>query len=160
MSIGLRDQRVLVFSYSDSGSDGWQSTRYIREANPTAADGAYWARKEPVSAREAQIALQAQHEVTVVFAFADHVFVPTDGVLKHGGTFYKVTGVYIARMLREIVVHAVEATDEVYNNVIEGALPILAAASFTLQPVFTATATVTAGGGGGDFGDDFGSDFS
>lgn len=150
MSIGLRNQRAHLYAYSNVGGR-WQETRYTRVPNPGAADGAWWTRKEPVSARESQIAEQQEHRVDVVFAFADEVPVgaaglTTDGVIKHGGTFYKINGLKPARLAREIIVTAIEASDEVYSNIIEG---IVAEASFNLQLAFAATATVTGGGGGG-----------
>lgn len=122
MSAGLRDQRVKILELVDSTVNGRVGTGYRVQASGQ-ADDAWWARVEPVTAREVQLAQQQEHRVDVVFAFDDGVagLVP-EGILQHGSDFYRITGVYPVRQLREIKVHA-ESTSEVSPDLIVEAVP-------------------------------------
>lgn len=112
MSIGLRDQRCEIFAYADTGTDGIPATTYTRT-------GTWWCRVEPVSAREASIAANSDHQVDVNIVFArEATGLTTDGVIRHGTTIYKVNGVKPARMTGEQVVTAVYAASEVYDQVV------------------------------------------
>jgi ATP-dependent protease HslVU (ClpYQ) peptidase subunit len=71
------------------------------------------------SEREVTLGGQAAHQADAVIAFSDEVAVPRDGLISIGNTFYKVTGVEMRRLAREISV-AVVYTD-VANYVVTGA---------------------------------------
>lgn len=75
MSIGLRDQRVKVYGYSDATSDGRADPRY-------SGQGTYWARISAPSGREATIAGQATENIDAVFSFSAEATIPPDGFLR------------------------------------------------------------------------------
>lgn len=122
---GQLTERVEVFSYSDAGSGGWETSRYARVPNPAAADGAWWAAVEPVSSRESAIAFQSQSEADFAFTFQEGVAgLSANGALRHpvgpGNPMYKITGdPRVAKKLRRIVVLAVRAGSEVFDSVQE-----------------------------------------
>jgi hypothetical protein len=81
MSIGMRNERVRIFTYSNTGSDGFMASTYTYVAER-------WARKELPSGREITVAAQAEHKVDAVFEFAAEVTVTRNGLLKHDGDLY------------------------------------------------------------------------
>lgn len=111
MSVGLRDQRIRVFSFSDTSSDGRASSGY-------AYVGEYWGRADAPSMREATVAGQAEHQADAVFTLEKGVVVSPDGLLKADSRYYKVTGVPPAnRMANEIKVFATYADDAGSYNI-------------------------------------------
>jgi hypothetical protein len=119
MSTGLRDQRFAVYSYTTDTVDGIPRSTYTKLPSGS-PDGDWWGRAEPAGAREALVAQQAQHEVDWVLTFGEGVPLDTNGIVAEvpNGRVYKITGVYFARMTREYIVHAIEASDEVYTRVV------------------------------------------
>lgn len=102
MSIGLRDQRVRVYGYSDSGDEGraGETYPYLDE---------FWGRVTSPSGREATIAAQAEETLDALVFLSDEIIdelpdgkFPVDGLLSIGPTFYKVLSIFPARMTREI----------------------------------------------------------
>lgn len=105
MSAGLRDQRIRVFSYSDTSADGRMSSGY-------AYIGEYWGRIEAPSGRERTTAGQAEQEVDAVITLNINAPVTLDGLVKGpDGKAYKVSAVLPRRMLQELEVYAVYADD-------------------------------------------------
>jgi hypothetical protein len=122
---GQLNERVEVFSYSDAGSGGWETSKYTRVPNAAAADGAWWAAVEPAGVRESTIAAQSQAEADFAFTFQDGVQgLSAQGALRHppgpGNPMYKITGdPRVAKKLRRVVVLAVRAGSEVFDSVQE-----------------------------------------
>ncbi len=109
MSTGLRDQRIRVFGYNSTGSDGWASSEFPYV-------GEYWGRLEPAGGREATIAAQAQQKVDAVAVFDINVEVQRDGILKGpDGKIYKVTAVLPRRMAKEQEVFCEYGDDATYS---------------------------------------------
>lgn len=122
MSAGLRKQRVKILELVDTTVNGRVGTGY-RVQSSGQADGAWWARVEPVSAREVQLAQQQNHRVDVVISFGDSVGdLTSEAILQHGTDFYRITGKYPVRQLREIKVHA-ESADAISPDLIVEAAP-------------------------------------
>jgi hypothetical protein len=111
MSVALRDQRVRVYGYDNSGTEG-----RISESYPFV--GEYWARITSPSGREKTIAGQAEHTADALVFFSDEVasLIPADGILKLGTIVYKILAAPVAsRMyLNEVVVPVVHAESANY----------------------------------------------
>ena len=111
MSAGLRDQRAWVMHPSAAGGDGWGGIDFARVPNPHSADGAWWCRKEPLSARDAPVAEQLDERIDVAFAFSDEVEgLRHDGAIEHDGQLYRIASIRESRMMREIIVLGTLAT--------------------------------------------------
>lgn len=112
---GLLREVVSVFRHSDTGTDGYQSPRYTRSP----AGGIWYAQKLQRSAREQQTGGQMQQVVTTQFVFrigAASALSP-DGLIRHGSTWYSITGV--REQMRgdaydraSVTVDAVQVSDE------------------------------------------------
>lgn len=124
MPTGRRDQRFNLYGYAPTDVDGIVGTQFVQIVSD-APDGAWWGRKEPANARELAVAAQSQHAVDWVVVFGPNAPVSPDGLVKDVATeeMLRVTGVYPARGLRELIVHAVRADDEV-NNAVQDLLDI------------------------------------
>lgn len=112
MSTGLRDQRVGLYTFSNTGTNGLSGSAYTRTAER-------WGRIEPASARERTVGGQTQQEADVIVTLADEAapLVDRNGLAKVGTTIYKITAVELHRTAREVQVMAVNVGDEVYDQV-------------------------------------------
>lgn len=113
--IGVRRHRVRVYTYSDTGSDG-----FVNEVYNFAAE--YWASFRPQIApvRETTVAAAAQHQREVVFGFDESVTISEHSVIKLEGQTYRVTGVpdpltHTDNHTREV--HAIWVDQEQFNLV-------------------------------------------
>lgn len=110
MSASLCDQRVRIFTYSDTGTNGEPDSTYTFAAER-------WGRLEAAAAREGTTGAQAQHQAEVVVLFADEVTVTRDGALKVAGRFYKIDSIEPRRTTRELQVTATWVDDETLHVV-------------------------------------------
>ena len=104
MSIGRRDQRGRIYTYSSTDDTGVTTSVYTFSVER-------WCRVGNPSAREVTIAAQAGHRVSAVIAFADEVEIGNDDLIVVDSVRYLVRGPVNARGLREIRV-MVETTDD------------------------------------------------
>lgn len=105
-AVGLRDQRVRLYTATDQGADGFVRMvyRFLYER---------WARLDESSAsvRAAQAKLQLQLDALVEFDLA--VEVPINGVLKTpDGTMWWIRGINPVRQLQRVIVSAQRVTEE------------------------------------------------
>ena len=105
VSVGLRDQRVRIYTYSDAGSDGFAASRYTFSVER-------WGRFELPSGREQTLAGKADKQLDGVVAFADEVAVTIHDLLVVSEVQYKVVAVLPRRMMREIICHCVLADED------------------------------------------------
>jgi len=112
MSASSRDQRVSLFSYSNTGTDGIVSTVYTFTATR-------WARKEVPTGRELMLGEASEHKVDAVFTFAEEVSIPVPGLLRHGSHYYEVRSVLPRRATREqhVLAEAVDVAQQSYTVV-------------------------------------------
>lgn len=87
MSTGLLDQRIRLFRFSDTSSNGYASSGY-------AYDRECWGRLDAPSAREATVANQGEHVVDAVLTVQRGIPILPGALVKgEDGKYYKVTGV-------------------------------------------------------------------
>jgi hypothetical protein len=111
MSAGLRDQRIRVFDFSDTSTDGRASSGYTYRDE-------YWGGVSAPSMREATVAGQGEHVADAVFTLERGVQVQSGGLLKADDRYYKVTGLPPAnRMANEIKVFATYVDDAGSYNI-------------------------------------------
>lgn len=104
MSVELRDERVKLYTFSDTGSGGRAAPTYMYSVTR-------WGRREIPGSREATIAGQASQQVDAVFVLPDRVTIDGNGAIRGAdGTLYKITGVYPVRNSASIVEQIVFAT--------------------------------------------------
>jgi hypothetical protein len=104
MSASLRDERVKLYTYSNTGTGGRATPRYTFSVSR-------WARRAIPGSREATVAGQASQQVDAVFILPDRVGIDADGAIRaQDGTLYKITGVMPVRNTASIAEQIVFAT--------------------------------------------------
>lgn len=111
MSLGQRDQRGRIYTYSSTNDNGVVTSTYTFSVER-------WCRLGSLTAREATLLAQAEHNVTGVIVFADEVTVGNNDLIEVDDVHYLVRGVTRDRTLREIRV-MVEAVDDENLSVVE-----------------------------------------
>jgi hypothetical protein len=119
MSIGLRDQLLLVYAFHNDSQDGWARNAYEFTAE-------WWGSVRQPTANEAVVAGQRQETVDVVIALSDEATIDSDAIvrvrdpIRGTDTIYNVTGVTFNRRFRELQLMGVEVSDEVYDAIWNG----------------------------------------
>jgi hypothetical protein len=92
VSASLRKFLASVYTYSDAGSGGLMSSRYVKSASSD-AHGDWWCARAQPSARELTIAAAAGHRLDAVFNFAAHAPVSENGAIVCDSVQYLVRAV-------------------------------------------------------------------
>lgn len=103
MSESLRDERVKLYTFSDTGSGGRYAPTFTYSVS-------CWGRQAVPGSREATIASQASQTVDAVFVLPERVSIDDDGAIRgQNGTLYKITGVQPVRNTSSLVEQIVTA---------------------------------------------------
>lgn len=119
MSVSLRNRRVAIYAYSNTGSNGLVEHTYTKTPS-AAADGNWWASRSVPTGREVLVAAQAEHIADALFGFAADAPLDVNGGLKdiETGEQFRIEALLPrATGVDEQQVIAVFNSDAVFNDV-------------------------------------------
>ncbi|HXE60751.1 MAG TPA: hypothetical protein VN607_08580 [Gemmatimonadaceae bacterium] len=119
MPISLRNRRVALYAYSNTGSGGLVAHTFTKTRS-AAADGNWWASRSVPTGRESLKAMQAEHTADAMFGFGPEAPVDSDGALIDiiSGQEFRITAILPRDNVdAEQQVLAVFNTDAVFTDV-------------------------------------------